>query len=65
MVSHCKRHQRIYVTNQLMDNFYVLSGILIFFSMFVKQKEIYHKSRTGKHRKIIQTMMEYRHCVCV
>ena len=29
MVSHHKRHQRIYVTNQLMDNFYVLSGILI------------------------------------
>jgi len=29
MVSHHKRHQRIYVTNQLMDNFYVLFGILI------------------------------------
>jgi len=31
MVSHHKRHQRIYVNvaNQLMDNFYVLSGILI------------------------------------
>jgi len=29
MISHCKRHQRIWVTNQLMDNFYVLSGILI------------------------------------
>ena len=29
MVSHRKRHQRIYMTNQLMDNFYVLSGILI------------------------------------
>jgi len=28
-VSHHKRQQRIYVTNQLMDNFYVLSGILI------------------------------------
>ena len=29
MVSHPKRHQRIYVTNQLMDNLYVLPGILI------------------------------------
>jgi len=29
VVNYCNRHQRIYVTNQLMDNFYVLSGILI------------------------------------
>jgi len=30
MVNHCNRHQRIiYVTNELMDNFYVLSGILM------------------------------------
>jgi len=29
MVSHWKMHQRMYVTNQRMDNFYVLSGILI------------------------------------
>ena len=29
MVSHHKRHQRIYVTNELVDNFYVRSGILI------------------------------------
>jgi len=29
MVSHHKRHQRICVTNQLIDNYYVLSGILI------------------------------------
>ena len=29
MVNHCDRHQRIYVTNQLMDTFYVLSGLLI------------------------------------
>jgi len=29
MASHHKRHQRIYVTNQLMDNLHVLSGILI------------------------------------
>jgi len=29
MVSHRKRHQRIYVNNQLMDDFYVLSKILI------------------------------------
>jgi len=29
VVSHHKRHQRIYVTNQLMDNFYVFSDILI------------------------------------
>ena len=30
MVSNRKRHQRIYVFNQLMDdNFYILSGILI------------------------------------
>ena len=27
MVGHHKRNQRIYMTNQLMDNFYVLSGI--------------------------------------
>jgi len=31
----------------------------------MKQKEMYHKTRTGKHSKIIQTMMEYRHCVCL
>ena len=29
IICHCNRHQRIYVTNQLMDTFYVLSGILI------------------------------------
>jgi len=29
MVSHRKMHQRIYVTNQLMDNFYVHSVVLI------------------------------------
>jgi len=29
MVSHHKRQQRIYMTNQLIDHFYVLSGILI------------------------------------
>ena len=29
MVSQHKMHQRTYVTDQLMDNFYVLSGILI------------------------------------
>ena len=29
MVSHYNRYQRIYVTNQPMDTFYVLSDILI------------------------------------
>jgi len=29
VVSHHKRHQTMYVTNQLMDNFCILSGILI------------------------------------
>jgi len=29
MLSHRKSHQIIYVTSHLMDNFYVLSGILI------------------------------------
>jgi len=32
---------------------------------FVKNRnEIYITMRNVKHSKIIQTMMEYRHCVC-
>jgi len=37
MISHVKWHQRIYVTNQLIDNFYVLSGILIEKCSFFRQ----------------------------
>jgi len=29
VVSHPKMHEKIYMTNQLVDTFYVLSGILI------------------------------------
>jgi len=55
MVSYPKRHQKIYVTNQVIDNLYVLSGILNekrFFSVIL--------SITAKSRAIDQLTLGNR-----